>query len=172
MAGALAFVDRWHLGDLASIVGLAIALVGFGATIWNTLKAKRAAEAAEVAVRQTREEMARLYATVDLAGLIERVDSLKTSHRAGEWASVSVQYGLLRRELIKLHARTTILSEGQQKVLQGTIQLLNLLEERAERTLASGIILDDVVELNKRITRQLNRLDQVLHELAAPRGGE
>jgi hypothetical protein len=58
---------RWivenHVGDLASLAGVAISVVGFAVTVWNVRRSKSAAERAETAANEAR-RMIRGYETI------------------------------------------------------------------------------------------------------------
>lgn len=51
--GTLLASYMWeHYGDLASVLGLLISLIGFAITLWTVRKARRAAEEAKHAARE------------------------------------------------------------------------------------------------------------------------
>lgn len=45
------------IGDLASLAGVAISIVGFVVTVWNVRRSKSAAERAEAAANEARQAM-------------------------------------------------------------------------------------------------------------------
>ena len=59
----LSWIAENHVGDLASIAGVAISVIGFLATLWNVRRSKSAAERAELAASEARSAM-RGYQTV------------------------------------------------------------------------------------------------------------
>ncbi len=81
-------ISQWiaenHVGDLASLAGVAISIVGFVVTVWNVRRSESAAERAEAAANEARRAM-RIYQTVsDLASAIAIMEEVMRLHRHGE----------------------------------------------------------------------------------------
>jgi hypothetical protein len=62
-ANTLIFISAYKIGDLASLAGVLISLVGFAVTVVSVLKSRRAAERAQIAAKAARDWI-RLFETV------------------------------------------------------------------------------------------------------------
>jgi len=56
-AGILNFITANKIGDLASLAGVVISLVGFAVTVVGVFRSKRASERAEAAARAARDSI-------------------------------------------------------------------------------------------------------------------
>ena len=73
------------VGELASVAGVIISLIGFAATLWNVGRSKNAAQKAEEAAIEA-QSSARLFDTVaDASKALSMMDEVVRLNRAGEW---------------------------------------------------------------------------------------
>lgn len=126
-------LDLYHLGDIASVLGLIVSIVGFIITIWGVWRSKTAAQRAEESSRRTHEAMTAMQSIVDISAVLAALEEIKRLHRASEWQLLLVRYGSLRAKLVALKASRPKLKETQHAVLQGTIQHLANLEVMVDR---------------------------------------
>src|SRR6266849_960441 len=90
----------YHIGDLASIVGVAISVIGFIVTVWNVRRSKSAAERAEAAANEAR-SLVRGYQTIaDFSAAIAIMEEIKRLHRTGQLDMLLDRYAALRKVLI------------------------------------------------------------------------
>ena len=121
----VAWIVRHNLGDLASVAGVIIVIVGFGFTLMNVYRSKAAATRAEEAAKETRESI-RLFDTVsDFANSISTMDEIKRLHRESAWAILPDRYASLRKLLVTLRSANPGLSENHATTIQRAIQNLN-----------------------------------------------
>ena len=98
-ADFVAWIVRNNLGDLASLAGVIIAVVGFGLTLKNVYRSKAAATRAEEAAKETRDSI-RLFDTVsEFAEAISTMDEIKRLHRQSAWVILPDRYATLRKLL-------------------------------------------------------------------------
>ena len=81
MDAVVAWLDHTRAGDLASIAGLVIALVGFAITIWNVLASKKAAQRAEQAALDARRAIGFFDAVTELSAAISVLEEIRRLHR-------------------------------------------------------------------------------------------
>jgi hypothetical protein len=150
-----------HIGDWASLAGVAIAIVGFVVTVVNVMRSKSAAERAEAAANEAR-RMMRAYQTVsDLSAAIAIMEEIKRLHRLGQIDPLLDRYGALRRALIRVRKMAPALSESMQTQIQSAIMTLSTIEGIVERARAEGSS-PDIVELNRWLSMEIDSLYSVL----------
>jgi hypothetical protein len=111
----LHWIAKNHLGDLASLAGVAISIVGFGATLWNVRRSKSAAERAEAAANEARRAM-RTYQTVaDFSAGIAIMEEIKRLHREGRIDPLLDRYAALRKALIGVRRMAPSLTPSMER---------------------------------------------------------
>lgn len=75
------FFTYWHVGDLAGIVGVLLALIGFGVTFYQVSGAKSAAEAAQDAANAALSHRRTLDSTAALTECIAIIREIKAAFR-------------------------------------------------------------------------------------------
>jgi len=78
-------VESYHLGDVASLFGLVITVVGFGLALWRIRKLQTAAEQARQAVERVREQILHMNAIQELNGAIRKLEDMRRLHRIKAW---------------------------------------------------------------------------------------
>ena|SRR5271156_2587576 len=93
----LEWIANNHLGDLASLAGVAISIVGFVVAIWNIRRSKSAAERAEKAANDARQMIRVFEAVSDFSAAIAIMEENQTatSRRANGYIARSVCRWLL-----------------------------------------------------------------------------
>ena len=160
-----ALLDAYPLGDLASIAGLVVALIGFTATIWAAWRSKTAAEAAAEAATNARDQLLVHQSTMSLAGVISEIEGLKAMHRAGRWAELPDRYSTLCAALLSIRSRNPSLTVAQDARFQLAITELRRIEHRIDASLAEVGGPIDVAALNRVVSELLDELRLTLHEL-------
>ena len=92
-------------GDIATVVGAIVSLVGLAWAIWEAHGAKSASRAAELAARQTRDQIAYHLQAVDLQRAIGLIERIKTLHDNLRWEASTEHYQTLRAMLSDVIAR-------------------------------------------------------------------
>ena len=149
-------IGNW--GSLASALGLLVSIIGFSIAVYQTMRSRKAAEAAERAVIETKEGLAKNDATVDLATASERIGELRRifrqdgvdSDRAFDIVSN------IRRMLSDISVQHPNLNEDDRRNLQEAANTLGRIEWR---TFNQGYSDDD--------EHLLLGIESLIHKLAS-----
>lgn len=161
------FIVNHQLGDWASVIGLCIAVVGFAATIYNVLKAKKAAEQAEEAVSRVRRDAARMHAVGSISTVVTAIDEIKRLHRRKDWALLPDRYSNLRKSLILIRETTHGLNDEQRQVLQEAIQQFAGIERKLEKALFQKAEPESAPRLNSIVSLQADNLHGLMAQIQA-----
>jgi len=153
------------IGDIASVVGAIIGLIGFVIIIINVRSSRKAAMQAENAVLKVRVDIQRLHSVEDFSSALAAMTEIKTLHRQQIWQLLPERYSALRKSLISIRATTPDLSEDQKTTLQNAIHNFSTMEADVEKFLADGSESPDVARFNIAVSRQFDRLQQILVEI-------
>jgi hypothetical protein len=153
------------IADEATLIGLAITVVGFVVTIWNVLKSKSAAERAEAAAQNARSSLLRVDSVAAISAAIAGLEDIKRLHRGGAWEGMPERYGVQRRTLIGVRTGNPALTDGQRTSLQSTIQQLSMMEKAIEAYFADSTDTPNVARLNGILSRQADKLTELLTQL-------
>src|SRR4051812_47034786 len=151
-----------QIGSWASIAGVLLAVIGFGATLYGVFKSKSAAERAEAATAQTRDTILVLNAVDDFSTAVAAFEEIKRLHRANAWVILPDRYSELRKRLVSLRATYSHLSQENRASIQAAIQHLVDLEARVEKALASGTMPANVPKINEIVSTQADKLSELL----------
>ena len=152
-------------GSIASLVGLVITVVGFFITIWNVRKSRTAAQQAREASLKVREDIRKIDTVSDLSSAISIMHEIKRLHRANEWIILPDRYSTLKKLLISIKVANPDLSETKKKSIQATIQQMTNIDKQIEKVVDGQEADVDVPKLNAIITKQVDRLEEVLIEI-------
>lgn len=166
----VALLDAYPFGDLASIAGLLVALIGFTATIWAAWRSKTAAEAAAEAATTARDDVLAFQSTMNLASVVSEIEGLKPMHRAGRWAELPDRYSTICAALASIRSRNPSLTRAHDARIQLAITELRRIEHRIDASLVGAGDAIDVAALNRVVSELLDELRLTLHELE-PRPG-
>jgi phosphoglycerate-specific signal transduction histidine kinase len=158
------WIVRTHAGDIASVAGILISLVGFIFTLWNVIRSRRAADRAEQAVNDLKRRMTFFNAAVDTTAAIGIMEEIRRLHRAEEWAILPDRYSALKRHLLTIRASNVALEERHRNVLATAIQTLRLIEDDIERAIANDQR-PDVPTLNRLVSRNIDHLHEIFVEM-------
>ncbi len=149
-------------GDLASIAGLGLTLVGFVVTIVGVWRSRAAAEAARRAAESTQASIAQYDAIADLSAAAAIMDEIKRLQRYGVWGVLPDRYGDLRRKLVALKSSGAQLTDAQRQVFQGAIETFADLERRVERAASASAAPPNPAKLNDIVSGQIDEVHAVL----------
>jgi len=116
--------DPDHLaqwGSWASLVGVGLSLLGFGATLRTVYRTRRAAEAASETARRTLSRLRSIdviYGVADIMGQLEHILELQ---RAGQYGTLQDRYARVRRQMIALRTSDRLPSEEALHVINQAI---------------------------------------------------
>jgi hypothetical protein len=103
LGGLLSWIRQYGIADWASIVGIAISVVGFIFTLIGVSRSKRAAIQAAAAARAARDEIRLLDTIVDFSAAITTLEEIKRLHRQNDaWQILPDRYATIRKMLIQL----------------------------------------------------------------------
>ena len=85
-----------HWGNIFSVIGVVVSVVGLAWAILEAQGAKSAAQAAEQATIETRDSIGRHLVTIDLERAVSLIQRLKLLHRESRWEGALEQYHPLR----------------------------------------------------------------------------
>lgn len=156
-------------GDVASVAGLVVALIGFSVTIWTVLKSKTAAQQAKDATDELRERIRGINTISDVAEAVATMEELKRLHRAEVWPIALDRYTVLKRLLIRIHAQHRGLSNERKAVLTGAITQFTRIEKKIERSVQDDTRMK-IAGLNEIVTVQIDEITRLFAELQQEMG--
>jgi hypothetical protein len=160
-----------HVGDLASLAGVAISIVGFVVTIWNVRRSKSAAERAEAAANEAR-RLVRGYETVsEFSAAIAIMEEVKRLHRTGQIDMLLERYAALRKVLIGVRKLSPSIDDSMAMKIQNAIATLATMENLVEKS-RSEILPPNFVRLNRLLSRDIDDLHSVLVDMQVAGGRE
>ena len=157
------WVVKNHVGDLASVLGVLISIGGFGATLWNVGRSKRAARRAEEAVLDVKRGLNLFNTAVDIAQAISILEEIRRLHRQRQQALPILpdRYSTLKRHLITIRKTEISLDSSHKDAISRAIQNLTGMEEEVERVIDEASSLD-VPKLNRLVGYDIDGLYEVL----------
>ena len=167
----LGLIAHHRIGDLASIVGVAISIVGFVVTIANVVRSKTAAEQAEAAARDIRQRIATFNTVVDFSGAIAILEEVRRLHRRKEWLLLPDRYSAIRKILIALRSNAYHLSDEHQAAVQAALVNLRDIENQIEKAIEDSAAGPKSAKINFVISRDIDSLLTVLNEIKDQSGG-
>jgi hypothetical protein len=144
IAAAVGYVyQEGTLANIASIVGLAVSVLGFVITIWTVIDARKqiteAADRAEEAVAEAREESRRAIAGIaallragDCAALQTGIENVRQDAKDAQWARAAYRCHECRRVAIRLEQDEHMTDEeksGLRAVADNLLLILQFIEK-------------------------------------------
>lgn len=164
------WLTDYHIGDLASIAGVAISIIGFFVTVLNVRRSKSAAERAENAANEAR-RMIRDYETLsDFSAAIAIMEEIKRLHRFGQADPLLDRYAALRKVLTEVRKMSPSVNSNMDEIIQSAVTTLAAMEDQVERARALGTM-PDFVRLNRALSREIDQLHAVFVEMKLSDGG-
>ena len=158
-------LERYSLGDIASILGLLITIIGFIITFIKVRQSKNAAELAQEISLKLRDDLQRTDTVIEFSSAITSMDEIKRLHRKGAWEILPERYTALRKSLITIKSNNDNLSNEQMQKIQSAIQNLKSIEEQVDTAIIRKKEPENVDKLNKIIALQTDKLTEVLIEI-------
>lgn len=155
--------NNW--GDIASVIGLIITIISFIVILINVLRSKRAAEQAKIAVDQVRENLLKMNTIAEFSSALSSMDEIRRLHRQEAWAILPDRYSALKKSLISIKGSNPNMSDEYKKVIQSAIQIFSSIESEVETALSLKQSPQDVAKLNQAISKQIDKLQQILIEI-------
>ncbi len=92
-------IDKYSIGNIASILSLLIGVVGFTFTLRNVWKSMKAAEKAEKAVENVQKEIRKMDTISEFSAAIATMEEIKRHQRESTWNILPERYSSLRKTL-------------------------------------------------------------------------
>ena len=150
------------MGNLASVAGLLVSLVGFYFTIRSVKTARQAARDAEVAAKQAKESILSSGAVAKFSVAIGLMEDIKSFQREKKWEILLDRYAQLRRLTIELQNEAVGLTEQDRTILGSVLVQLNDIEKKVEETYSAGKATPDIAKMNGIVSAQIVKV----HELS------
>src|SRR4051794_22127883 len=146
-----------HYGDVASVVGLILTIVGFVVTIWNVRKAKLAAEEARQAAREAVSRIGSQILANEIGTMLELVRQTDAACRERNWTNAIYRCDEARIRLVLLIVSPELQSSERDRLRSASTGF--------GETMVDLQALLDVNELKKAPPRIARRLHQILEDL-------
>jgi hypothetical protein len=158
------FITDSHIGDIASILGVLLAIVGFSITFNQAKNAKTAAQQAKEEVQKLRQTLTQVNTIADLTAAMGAMEELKRLNRTKtSWHMLPDRYSAIRGMLNTIRSANPDFSGKHKLILQGATQQLSIIEEQVDYALASEATNTlDPAEFNRVISEQMDKLNEVL----------
>jgi len=150
------FCNSW--GNVASVAGLLISLIGFIITIFVSLRAKRAAELASLAAEQAKAKILKQGTLFNFSSALAVMEDLVRLNRDKDWESILDRHSELGRILVELKDGSEGLSEEQLAIIQGCVQQLKIIENQIENHFSAGKPEPDIARMNRIVKNQITKL--------------
>jgi hypothetical protein len=167
----LGWMEANRVGDLASVAGVAISLIGFTVTVIGVARSKNAAQKAEQAANSARETVRLMDTVVDFTAAVTALDEIKRLHRTSNWVLLLDRYSTIRRLLVIARTNNSRLTSSQQEAIQSALANLIVLENTLERALANGAT-PNTAKLNASISVNIDNLLAALTEIKMSKVGD
>jgi hypothetical protein len=164
------WIESARIGDVASVVGVCVSLVGFGLTLWNVYRSKTAAQRAEEAANETRRSIQVLENVYDFAAAISAMEEIKRLHREEAWSILPDRYSDLRKRLINLRNSKLELTEEQRATIQRAVQHLRDTEAMVERANESKQESLNVARINRIMSENIDDLHDLFMSIKGRMG--
>lgn len=159
-----------HWGDVASVLGLAISIVGFGYTIHLARKAKDAAERAEDAAISARNTLLHFDAIVALSQAISEMGQIQQLHRDRAWKYLPPRYSIVRHLLVTAKFNASVLSVNQRGKIASVLVTMSGIDNKIEACLSgekeNPVGFKGLLEILK---AQQDNLSEILAEIRSNR---
>ena len=162
------YLEANSIGDYSSIIGLLITLIGFGFTITQLLKTKRASEAATSAVNAVRHDLKKIDTITDLSSVVAEMEEIKRLHRERNNELLPEKYAKLRKYLIAIKSSNPTLIEEDLIILQGAITQLSASEKTIDKALFTKEEKEinlNTPRLNGLLSNHIDKLYEVLNRV-------
>ena len=153
------------IGDIASIVGVLIALVGFGITIRNVGKSREAADRAEIAANKALERVRYVDTVQNLSKAISIIEEIQRLNRAEEWKVLLDRHLVFRSILTEIRGTSTKLRDDHKAIVQDGITHSSSMSNKIEIALDQEISPAGVPRMNKILSEQVKNLGDILAEM-------
>jgi hypothetical protein len=119
-------------GNVTSVIGVLISVVGFVYTVLLAREAVVASKAARKAADEAKKSVYNFDCIVQLTNAISLLEQIKESHRKSEWVQLPRLYSETRGSLVTLTGGVSRLDGVQKNVVASVLVHLNDIDEKIE----------------------------------------
>ena len=151
-------------GSLASALGLLVSIIGFSIAVYQTMRSRKAAEAAERAVIETKSILAKNDAIADINVASERIQELRRIFRRGDASSdraLDTVYNV-RRMLSDISSQYPSLTQCDRISLLEAAETLGHIERRAHNQEYSDDDDDALIQIESIVHKLASDIKQSL----------
>ena len=153
------FLDHW--GDIFSVIGVVVSMVGLFWAVREAKGARSAASAAEKATIETKDSIGRHLVTIDLQRAVGLIQRLKLLHSANRWDAALEQYQSLRAIISDIIARYPELDTEIRRRLSLARHQIRRMEDLVEDSAGQGLETDEWAPLNHRLNEIQSDLESI-----------
>jgi hypothetical protein len=157
------FIIDNHLGELSSVTGVLIGVIGFIITIWNVVKSRKASQKAEAMVSKVREDISKMETIEEFSKAIATINEIKRLNRDSTWSILPERCSALRRSLISIKTSNQNMPDCDRTIITNAIQHISNIESQIEKVIFDSSIAVDIPKLNKIISQQADKLTEILN---------
>ncbi len=154
-------LQAMSIGDMASVAGLIITLLGFAITIFKVSRVRAASDQVNEAVQKVREDLRLMESVSDFSSALSLLEDVKRLHRQNAWHLLPEKYSSLRKLLISIKSSTPSISDDQSSI-QAAISHLSTLERLVDEQSYSKESKVSVPKVNSLVSKQIDTLQEVL----------
>ena len=158
-----------HVGEISSIIGVFIALIGFTITILNVVKSRKAADRAESAATQALEGVRYIDTVQNMSRAISILEEIRRLNRVEEWKVLLDRHSNFRNFLIEIRSGEINLEEEQKKIIQTAITHSTTISNKIEVALGKNETPTGPAQMNNILSKQIDDLGAVLVEIRLKR---
>jgi len=159
-----------------NVLSFAIGVIGFSITIWQILKTRRAAEAANEAARKTAEQFKNLSVLIGLSELIALAREAITLFEHGNFYAASVRALDLRSGLAQVRVsspgRSLLSQQNWQILISKATNIHQVIVQRAKGAIELTMSDELCHRAMSEIFEELNRLAATAAQSVEPHAGE
>lgn len=163
--------SKYNVGDLLTIAQTIGGGLGFLFTILAAKKSRAAAERAEIAVEEVKDEIRRLETIVSFSDVINLLQELKVAHREERWDVVLTKYDKVRMIVVTIRSSGYFLTDEQRSRLNSAYQTIKELEDRVEKLFKKSPDRLDPSKFNKKISANIDDLSEIFAVLKNTNNG-
>ena len=153
------------VGDIASVIGVLIAVIGFGITIRNVMKSKEAADRAEIAANKTLERVRYVDTVQNLSRAISVIEEIQRLNRAEEWKILLDRHLVFRNILTEVRGSTLNLKDNHRAIIQNGITHSSSMSNKIEIALDQDTQPTGIPRMNRVLSTQVEKLGDILVEM-------
>ena len=152
-----------HWGDLSSVAGVIVSIIGLTWAVIVARGARSSAEAAKQATLDTKDSIGKHLLAIDLERAINIIERLKLLHRNENWEAALENYQTLRAMLSAITARYPANESELRERISKATESISAMELEIDSWVVYQLQTIDVVKLNQ----ELNDIQSDLEDMSS-----